>query len=94
MGVDVGLPFATGPGPPGSLYAYGPFSAGPIPGPVGVWTFLSITTSFTLSGGGDVAALTGFVSIDAVAIPEPSTCVLAGLGLVVLIGYRARRRAA
>jgi hypothetical protein len=90
MGVDVGLGFAAGAGPPGSFYGYGPFAAGPIPGPVGVWTGLGVDLDFTLSGGGDIAALTGFSSIN--TVPEPSTIAMTVLGLIGLVGSALRRR--
>lgn len=68
MGVDVGgafsAPATTGP----KTYTHGPFTAGPLPGPIGTWTGMSVTTAFTLSGGGDSAAITGFAQI----VPEPT----------------------
>jgi hypothetical protein len=98
MGVDVGGAFSSGPGVPGALYGYGPHSAGPIAGPgTGPWTFLSVLCSFSLSGNGDIAALTGFTSIEEAAqpIPEPSALVLLGGGLVaVALAVRRRRPAA
>jgi hypothetical protein len=95
-GVDVGDPFAAPPGLPGAFYAYGPFGAGPMPGPAGgPFTSMDVSAEFTLSGGEDIAALTGFFSITEAptAIPEPSTLALAGLGAAGLAGW-ARRRAA
>jgi hypothetical protein len=81
MGVDVGPAFTAGPGAPGALYIYGPFSAGPISGPApGPWTGLEIDLSFTLSGGGDVAALTGFTSIEEAPVSTPD----GGAGLIGL----------
>lgn len=91
MGVDVGPAFAAGPAAPGSFYGYGPFAAGPIAGPgPGPWTGLATTTAFTLSGGGDVAALTGFASIE--LIPEPSTIALAALACLGIAGMLRRRK--
>ncbi len=92
MGVDVGAALAAGPGAPGAFYAYGPYATGSIAGPgPGPWTFLTVTTGFSLSGGGDVAALTGFASIDPVAVPTPSA-MAGGLALLGgLVAYRRRR---
>jgi hypothetical protein len=91
MGVDVGPAFAAGAGAAGSFYAYGPYAAGPIAGPgPGPWTGLSTSTSFTLSGGGDVAALTGFASIE--LIPEPSTIALIALAGLGIAGMLRRRK--
>lgn len=88
-GVDVGPAFAAGAGAPGSFYAYGPYSDGPQLGPAGgPYTALQVANSFTLSGGGDIAALTGFASI--VVVPEPSTYALLTLGLVSLLAARRR----
>jgi hypothetical protein len=97
MGVDVGLGVAFGAGSPGSLYGYGPFSAGPIVGPVGPpsWDTLVVTTAFTMSGSGDVAALTGFASITpGVLVPEPGTMISAAVGVGLLALLRIRRRRA
>jgi hypothetical protein len=92
MGVGVGGAFASGPGAPGALYAYGPHASGTIAGPTGPWTFLQINTSFTLSGGGDAAALTGFASVEtAPPVPEPASLSLLGMGA---LGLLRRRRAA
>ncbi len=88
---SVGPSASFGPGPPGSLYAYGPYTFGPAAGPSGPYTGTFITTaSFGLSGGGDVAALTGFCSID--PVPLPPTLLLLGSGLVGMIGLRVRQR--
>lgn len=88
---SVGPSASFGPGSPGSLYAYGPYSFGPAPGPSGPYTgaFTTIAT-FGLSGGGDVAALTGFCSINPV-VPLPPTLLLLGSGLLGLIGFRMRK---
>lgn len=91
LGVDVGAPFAAGPGAPGSFYAYGPYAAGPTAGPgPGPWTGLSVSASFGLSGGGDVAALTGFSSINEAPVPEPVTGLLLTLGLGGALAARRR----
>lgn len=91
MGVDVGdaVSFpASGLG--GSIYPYGAYADGPQPGPgPGPWTTLTATVGFTLSGGSDIASLTGFAQI----VPEPSTGILAALaGLAGLAVARKRRR--
>jgi hypothetical protein len=94
MGVDVGLAQAHV-GPIGAHYEYQsapatPYAFGPIGGPAGgPWTLLSVTAAFSLTGGGDSAALTGFA---AVAVPEPSTWLLMlGGGLLAWLGYRRRK---
>jgi hypothetical protein len=87
MGVDVGPTVSGGPGLPGANYTYGAFGAGPIAGPAGPWTTLSITLGFSLSGGNDSAALTGFAQI----VPEPSSVFMLGAGVLGLL-YFARRR--
>lgn len=95
MGVDVGDPLVFGPGPSGSFHSYGPYAAGFIPGPPGAWTMLHLEMHMTLSGDGDIAALTGFTEIR--AVPEPATfasaLVLVGLALGGW-SYRRRRAAA
>jgi len=92
MGVDVGDLALHGPGSPGALYTYGPYAAGPMAGPVGIWTGLSTTAAFTLSGDGDIAALTGFASVNtATTVPD------GGVGLVaipMIIGLLAAGRRA
>ena len=93
LGVDVGLAFAAGPGSPGSSYAYGSFASGPIPGPgPGPWTTLRTSANFTLSGGGDIASLTGFASIDPAVVPEPASFSLIALGAVALAAFRGRSK--
>ena len=90
MGVDVGLGFIAAAGPPGSFYGYGPYGSGPLAGPgPGPWTTLRTTTSFSLSGGGDIFSLTGFASIN--EIPEPSTIALTLLGGLGVYGLFRRR---
>jgi len=86
MGVDLGPAFAAPPSSRGAPYAYGPYTAGPIPGPgPGPWTTLQVDVGFGLSGGGDSVALTGFAQIleGGIIIPETgangSMALLAGL---------------
>ncbi|MBL9137425.1 MAG: hypothetical protein JNK85_16250 [Verrucomicrobiales bacterium] len=94
MGVDVGPAAAFGPGPAGSFHVYGPFASGPAfgPGP-GPWNFLQVTTAFTLSGGGDVLALTGFAQIvETPVVPEVGTM---AAGAIISLGgatWAMRRR--
>lgn len=88
MGVDVGGAVSFGPGVPGANYIYGPFSTGPFAGPPGIWTSLQSRVSFTMSGGGDIAALTGYASI----VPEPSAIALVTIGAMSVLGRIALRR--
>jgi hypothetical protein len=97
MGVDVGDGLTVGTGAAGALYTYGAFAtvptAGPGPGP---WTTLQQSVSFTLSGGSDVAVLTGFASIEPGSprpVPEPTSLALMAGGLVSLAALVRKRRA-
>jgi hypothetical protein len=88
---SVGPSASFGPGSPGSLYTYGAYAFGPAAGPAGPFVGLFTTSvAFSLSGGGDVAALTGSCSI--APVPLPPTLLLLGSGLVGLIGLRVRQR--
>jgi hypothetical protein len=90
---SVGNPVSFGPGPAGSLYAYGPFAFGPAAGPnlaVPFNNFFTTSVAFGLSGGGDVAALTGFCRIDPTTVPVPPSLVLLGSGLLGLLGLRRK----
>jgi hypothetical protein len=87
---SVGPTASFGPGSAGSLYTYGAYTFGPAAGPSGPYTGLFTTTvSFGLSGFGDVAALTGFCSIN--PVPLPPTLLLMGSGLLGLVGFRMRK---
>jgi len=90
LGVDVGPLNVHVPGAAGSFYSYGPYAAGPQPGPAGPFGTLDITLGFSLSGSGDIASLTGSASI--VPAPEPSTFVLGALGIVGLVWHIRRRK--
>lgn len=89
MGVDVGDPY--GPGPSATP---GTFIDGFKPGPMGLWTSLSATVSFTGSGGGDIYGITGKGEIYSVSKPVPDAgsgwagLVLGGLALVSAARYR------
>jgi hypothetical protein len=89
-GVDVGRAY-TDPagGTPGHSNAFGPNEDSKA-GPLGNWTTLGTTVGFKLSGGGDIATLNGFFSID--PVPEPGTLLLLGSGLVGAALVRMRRR--
>lgn len=90
MGVDIGPAVSGGPGIPGALYGYGPFALGPLPGPAGPWGTLSVSVGFSLSGGADIASLTGFASI--VEVPEPSSVCMLAMGALGLLFFARRRR--
>ncbi len=95
MGVDVGPAASFGPGPAGAQHVYGPYSLPITVGPaIGPYTMLKLDVGFMLSGGGDIAALTGHAEIaeQGGIVPEPSTMVLAALGLGFVCAARVRRR--
>ena len=94
MGVDVGIANVhPASGTPGSFFTYGAYAAGPIAGPgPGPWTGINVSLGFTLSGGGDVAALTGFASIDPTIVPETSTTLAGGALALGVAGWAFRRR--
>ena len=88
MGVDVGLADSHGAGAPGAFYTYGPYAAGPQAGPIAAWSTLQVRVGFNLSGGSDIAVLTGFAQI----VPEPSSIMLALIGAAGLAWHVRRRR--
>lgn len=97
MGVDVGAAVSYPAGPPGAMYVYGPYSEPIQPGPaLGPYTTLAVDIGFTLSGGGDIAALTGHAEIaeDGGIVPEPSTWALCLCGVAALGAMKIRRRRA
>jgi PEP-CTERM motif len=70
---------------------YGPFAGGSVPGSPGL-SALVVTVGLSLTGGGDVADLTGSTIVT--AVPEPAAIALLTLGaLVTATRRRARRRA-
>lgn len=86
LGVDVGNAFSAGAGSAGSLYNYGAFASPVTPG-AGGWDVLNIKVDFTLSGGSDIAVLTGYTDIK--VVPTPGALALAGVS--GLIATRRRR---
>jgi hypothetical protein len=89
---SVGPGLSGGQGDPGALYAYGPYTFGPAPGPANppLTGFFTTTLNFTLSGDGDIAALTGFCDIS--PAPVPATLLLLGSGLLGLASLRLRKK--
>ncbi len=86
---DIGAAMAF---PGGGSSIYGPFSDTVFLGDPG-FTFLGLTAAFTGTGGGDIYTLSGSVVTECLAIPEPASLVMAGLGAVVGLGVLRRRRA-
>ena len=89
---SVGPSASFGPGPSGALYTYGSYSFGPVLGPVPPVDPLTLSCSlnFSLSGGGDIAVLTGFSEIVTAPVPVPSAMLLLGSGLLGLLGWRRK----
>jgi hypothetical protein len=86
---SAGLSNSFGAGQAGSYYSYGAYAYGPVPGPAGPQAGpLTVNVSFSLTGGGDIAALTGYSEI--VPAPVPASLVLLGSGLLGLAGWRRR----
>lgn len=78
----------------GGSDVYGPYSLGPVAGPGGgPWSSLEVGVGFGLSGGGDIATLSGRASIETGTVPEtlPTWVTLAALGLVLVAGHRQVR---
>jgi len=91
MGVDVGGAFSAGLGTPGANYTYGAYSSGIVAGPVGGWSYMQTTLSFTLSPF-DAVALTGFTQITPVPEPGPQAMLMAALLLAAGFHFQARIR--
>ncbi|MBL8415644.1 MAG: PEP-CTERM sorting domain-containing protein [Propionivibrio sp.] len=84
-GVDVGIAATNGTAK--GSYTYGPFAANNSGS--GSYNYWEIETKFKLSGGNDVATMSGYAEITPVPEPENFALFLAGLGL---IGAIVRRR--
>ncbi len=93
MGVDVGPLFSAASGGSGLpvAHVYGPYTAGLIAGPAGgPFNALKVDLAFSLSGGGDIAVLTGSASIVDAATPDGGPG-LAALGAIVAMIAAHRR---
>lgn len=93
MGLDIG---ATESGIAGGSDVYGPYAVGPIAGPAGgPWTLLGVGVSFGLTGGGDVATLSGRASVETASVPEtlPAWVAFATLCSILIVGHRRMRLA-
>jgi hypothetical protein len=95
-GVDVGHAFAdAGPNTPGAPIAVPADVEGPIAGPAGPWGFMKSSLGVTLSGSADSIAVNGFFQVTdnttTQVIPEPSTILLVGAGILGL-GVASWRR--
>jgi hypothetical protein len=94
--LDLGAPFDIGTAETGAAGGTSVFSFNsPVaPSPFGFST-LDVHLSFTLSGGGDNAGITGRVNVTPVTTPEPGTvAMLAGLGVSgSVFALRRKRRA-
>ena len=89
--VDVGNSFSVAPGLPGETYSGGFDSKGPKAGPVGSWGGLTTNLSYSLTGKGDVATLTGSSIVTVQPIPEPASALLLLPGLIAVAASRRRR---
>lgn len=82
--------------PPNDSF-FGPSGdVGPIDGPAGSWDGLRVDIDFTLNGGSRAFSANGIATIepkfDPNAVPEPTTVLMAGMGLIAIVGLKARHR--
>jgi hypothetical protein len=66
-------------------------SLGPVAGPSGPFDDIRADLVFSLTGGGDNVSFTGLKSVTS-AVPEPSSLVLGGIGVLTLFGHATWRR--